>query len=205
MRLRLGTTRRWLDLGVFALAVGGAIGVWKLASDNRELRAALVAADSRAVEAMVRDRLVGTSVPLSFLALHEPDPGDAHLIWLVDLEDCPSCLAGAHPAWNALGEDASLRRHVVVFEEDEVPEAARRALAARRSRPRPAKDWMRRSDLSSRVRSSSSTAMESCCWQTPEPPPPSATVASRRRSAPCAAPSRPASSAVNVNNHRRMA
>ena len=128
MRLRLGTTRRWLDLGVFALAVGGAIGVWKLASHNRELRAALVAADSRAVEAMVRDRLVGTSVPLSFLALDEPDPGDAHLIWLVDLEDCPSCLAGANPAWNALGEDVFLRRHLVVFEEDEVPEAARRAL-----------------------------------------------------------------------------
>ncbi len=128
MGLRPGTNRQWLDLGVFVLAVGGAIGVWKLASQNRELRAALVAADSRAVEAMVRDRLVGTSVPLSFLALDEPDPGDAHLIWLVDIEHCPSCLAGAHPAWNALGEDASLRRHLVVFEEDEVPEAVRRTL-----------------------------------------------------------------------------
>ena len=128
MRPRSGTHRRFLDLGVFALAVGGAIGVWKLASYNRELRAALTVADSRAVEASVRDRLVGARVPLSFLALDEPDPGDAHLIWVVDLERCPSCLAGANPAWNALGEDASLRRHLVVFEEDGVPEAARRVL-----------------------------------------------------------------------------
>ena len=122
------TNRRSLDLLVLALAVGGAIWVWRLASHNRELQATLVATGSRAEQSSVRDRLVGAPAPLSFLALDEVDPADTHLLWVVDLARCPACLTGAIPEWNALGEDVSLRRHVVVLGEGEVPAADRRAL-----------------------------------------------------------------------------
>lgn len=118
-------SRRYVDLGVFALAVGGVIGVWNVASHNRELRAALVATGLRADEAAVRDRLVGARVTLPFLSFDEPDAAEAHLLWIVDLERCPACLASASPAWSALGEDASLRRHLVLLEGGKMPQAAR--------------------------------------------------------------------------------
>lgn len=122
-------TNRWyVDFGVFALAVGGAIGVWNVASHNRELRAALVAAGAGADEARVRDRLVGAPVALSLPSLDEPGAAEAHLLWIVDLERCPACLAGANPAWNALEADVSLRRHLIVVEGGDMPEAVRRML-----------------------------------------------------------------------------
>ncbi len=128
MGSKAGANRRYVDLGVLALAVGGAIGVWNVASHNRELQAALVAAGSRAGEAVVRDRLVGARVALSFLSAGEPDAAEAHLLWIVDHKRCPTCFARATPAWNALGEDASLRRHLIVVGGGDIPEIARRAL-----------------------------------------------------------------------------
>lgn len=132
--------RRYLDLAGFVLAVGGAVGVWTLASHNGELRAVLGAAESRAEEMAARDRLVGTSVPRWILAFDEPDSADAHLLWIVDPERCPACLAGAHPVWTALGKDTSLRRHLMVLEGQEVPAAVRRVLRGTRVTQAPRRD-----------------------------------------------------------------
>ncbi len=120
--------RKVLDLAVFALVLCGAVAVWNTAASNRELAATLQSTAPLAERSSVRDRLVGRAVSLSWLGLEEPDPAEAHLVWIVDLARCQTCLSGRPAVWNALGDDDSLRRHVVVFDTDDVPEDGRRSL-----------------------------------------------------------------------------
>ena len=120
--------KRVPDLALFALVLGAAVWVSELASSKRELAATLELTGTLAERSSVRDRLVGTAVSLSLLGLEDPDPADAHLLWIVDLTRCRTCLSGGVAVWNALGDDSSLRRHVVVVDDGEVPEGPRRAL-----------------------------------------------------------------------------
>lgn len=120
--------RPLLDLAVLGLVLGGAGLVWSVASSNRELVAKLKLTTPLVERASVRDRLVGTSVSLSSFDLDRPDAADAHLLWIVDLARCPTCLNAGVAVWNALGDDAFLKRHVVVFGDDDVLDEARRAL-----------------------------------------------------------------------------
>lgn len=46
----------------------------------------------------------------------------------VDLERCVNCLTGGLAVWNALAEDPSVSRHLLVFGQARVPDHARRAL-----------------------------------------------------------------------------
>ncbi len=120
--------RPLLDLAVFGLVLGGAVLVWSVASSNRELVAKLQLTTPLVERANVRDRLVGTSVSLSSFDLERPDAADAHLLWIVDLARCRTCLNARVAVWNALGDDPLLKRHVVVFGDHDVPDEARRAL-----------------------------------------------------------------------------
>ncbi len=121
-------SRTVLDWTLLGLVLGGTILVWNMASSNRELAATLQVTSPLAERSSVRDRLVGTSVFLSSFDLARSDTTDAHLLWIVDLARCRTCLDGGVAVWNALGDDTSLKRHVVVFGGDEVPQDARRAL-----------------------------------------------------------------------------
>ena len=120
--------RTVLDLTVLGLVFGCAVLVSNVASHNRELSATLRATGPLVERTSVRDRLVGTSASLSWLGLEEPDPAEAHLVWIVDVARCRTCLSGRSAVWNALGDDTSLKRHVVVVGDDDVPQDARRAL-----------------------------------------------------------------------------
>ena len=88
----------------------------------------LAATDSLAERSSVSDRLVGTVLPLSFLELDEAVTGDDHLIWIVDVQRCGTCLEGSVGPWNALAEDVSLQRHVVVYGDEGLPAVAQRTL-----------------------------------------------------------------------------
>ena len=120
--------RPLVDLAVLGLVLGGAVLVWNMASSNRELVAKLQLTTPLVERTNVRDRLVGTSVSLSSFDLDRPDAAGAHLLWIVDLARCRTCLNARVAVWNALGDDTSLKRHVVVFGDDDVPVEARRAL-----------------------------------------------------------------------------
>ena len=80
------------------------------------------------------DRLVGRPVPLDFLRETVGIPDDdrdvveVHLLRIVDLERCANCLTGGFAVWNALAEDRSVSRHLLVVGEGEVPDHASRAL-----------------------------------------------------------------------------
>ena len=50
------------------------------------------------------------------------------LVWIVDLDRCPTCFDGSLAVWNALAADPALRRHVLVVGPENVPPSARRAL-----------------------------------------------------------------------------
>ena len=53
---------------------------------------------------------------------------DAVLLWIVDLERCPTCLESGFAVWNALGEDSLLERRLWVVGDGEVPVVARRVI-----------------------------------------------------------------------------
>ena len=126
--------RRALDITTLVLMVAAAVWVWKMASLNREFEAALRLTAPLAERSSVQDRLVGTRV--SMPTLHQPatsvedrsGDGELRLLWIVDLGRCPACFGVGLGIWNALAEDRSLRRHVFVLGDREVPEDARRAL-----------------------------------------------------------------------------
>ena len=129
------TTRKWAwDLMVAALLVVGSLWVWRVSRINQELGTTLRYARALAERATVLDRLVGLRVPLHFLreTIGIPDADrdtvEVHLLWIVDLEQCANCLTEGFVVWNALAEDPSVSRHLLVFGEGEVPDHARRAL-----------------------------------------------------------------------------
>ena len=125
--------RAW-DLVVASLLVVGALWVWRTSRINQELGDALRYATALAERPTVVDRLVGRRVPLDFLreTIGIPDDDrdvvEVRLLWIVDLERCANCLTGGFAVWNALAEDRSVSRHLVVVGEMEVPDHASRAL-----------------------------------------------------------------------------
>ena len=125
--------RAW-DLVVAVLLMVGSLWAWRTIGINRELRATLQYAAALAERSTVRDRLVGLRVPLHFLHETIGIPDDdrdvvaARLLWIVDLERCANCLTGGFGIWNALAEDSSVSRHLLVLGEGEVPGYADRAL-----------------------------------------------------------------------------
>ena len=122
------------NLMVAALLVVGSLWVWSMSKVNQELRTTLQGAAVLAERAMVVDRLVGRQISLDFL--HETigildgdrGPVEAWLLWIVDLERCANCLNEGFVVWNALAEDPSVSRHLLVLGEGKVPDHARRAL-----------------------------------------------------------------------------
>ncbi len=126
--------RRAWDLVVAVLLVVGSLWVWRTIGINRELRATLQFTAALAERSTVRDRLVGRRVPSDFLreSIGIPDDDrdvvEARLLWIVDLERCANCLTSGFAVWNALAEDPSVSRHLLVIGEGEVPDYASRAL-----------------------------------------------------------------------------
>ena len=127
--------RKWAwDLLVAALLVVGSLWIWRVSRINQELGTTLRYARALAERATVLDRLVGRRVPLDFL--HETigipdgdrDVVEVRLLWIVDLERCANCLTGGFAVWNALAEDRSVSRHLLVVGAREVPDHASRAL-----------------------------------------------------------------------------
>ena len=125
--------RAW-DLMVASLLLVCALWVLRASRINQELRATLQYAAALAERATVLDRLVGLRVPLQFLHETIGMPGssrdvvEVRLLWVVDLERCPNCLTGGFAVWNALAEDPTVSRHLLVVGEGEVPDHANRAL-----------------------------------------------------------------------------
>ena len=127
--LKLATLRHGAyETIVFGLLVGCAVWVGKLVSHNRELGEVLAVTGSLAERSIVRDRLVGTVLPLSFLELDEVGTENKHLVWIVDVQRCVTCLDGNVGPWNALAEDMSLQRHVVLYGDEGLPGVSQRAL-----------------------------------------------------------------------------
>ena len=126
--------RRAWDLVAAVLLVVGSLWVWRTIGINRELRATLQFTAALAERSTVRDRLVGRRVPSDFLreSIGIPDDDrdvvEARLLWIVDLERCANCLTSGCAVWNALAEDPSVSRHLLVIGEGEVPDYASRAL-----------------------------------------------------------------------------
>jgi len=126
--------RRTLDVARLVLMVAAAVWVWKLASLNGEVEAALRVMGPLAERSSVQDRLVGTRLSLPTLDRQAPSvdgrsgDGELRLLWIVDLARCPACFGVGLAIWNALAEDRSLRRHVLVLGDLEVADDARRAL-----------------------------------------------------------------------------
>jgi hypothetical protein len=125
--------RAW-DLLVAVLLLVGSLWIWRTSRLNHELRTTLQAVAMVAERSTVVDRLVGRRVPLDFL--HEtvgiPDDDrdvvEVRLLWIVDLDRCANCLTGGFAVWNALAEDPSMSRHLLVFGQAVMPDHARRAL-----------------------------------------------------------------------------
>ncbi|MDE2661483.1 MAG: hypothetical protein OXI39_00560 [Gemmatimonadota bacterium] len=127
--MKLATLRqRSYETVVLALLVGCAVWVGKLVSQHRELAVMVAATGSLAERSSVRDRLVGAVLPLSFLKIDEAESGGDHLVWIVDVERCRTCVEGNVGPWNALAEDMSLQRHVVLYGDQGLPAVAQRAL-----------------------------------------------------------------------------
>lgn len=130
--------RRWRSWDIFTLGmvVAATVWVWKTASGNKDLQAALRMSSREAERLRVQDRLVGGQVDLSFLedtlaVTGDPRSNqDSHLLWIVDLERCPTCLGGGFAIWNELSKDPLLNRHLLVVgvREGAIPGHARRAL-----------------------------------------------------------------------------
>ena len=108
--------------------------IWKTTVANREIQSVLRSAVPAAQRTVVRDRLVGIRVPLAILGDSDDARGartvhpSNRLVWIVDLDRCPTCFDGSLAVWNALAADPALRRHVLVVGPGNVPPSARRAL-----------------------------------------------------------------------------
>lgn len=127
--MKSGTMRRrTYEMATLGLLLVCAVWVGRLASQNRELGATVATVGSLAERSSVRDRLIGTVVPLSSLGLEEATAADAHLVWVVDVARCVRCLDRNVGPWNALAVDSSLQRHVVLYGAERLQLGALRAL-----------------------------------------------------------------------------
>lgn len=108
--------------------------VWRTSVANREYQSVLRSAVPAAQRTVIQDRLVGIQIPLAILgdSVHSSDvlpwSSSNRLVWIVDIDQCPTCLDEGLVAWNALAADPSLRRHVLLVGSADLPPSAHRAL-----------------------------------------------------------------------------
>ncbi len=119
-------TRRFTGRGVRGmlsaiLMVLAAATVIQIAKALNVARDTLASTAPLVVRSIIQDRLIGSRVPATVFSgtigngpVADGEPPLAHLLWIVDLDNCHGCLRAGISWWNALSRDPTLGRHLVV-------------------------------------------------------------------------------------------